>query len=339
MRPEPKLFKKARVLIQFDHETCILKDIYENLRRYFDVYCSNVNNISLIDKMDAQIILTKMSESQCFVCIAEIDDSVKMPFGFRCSYTNREADIELLIRCLQDYIEERFCLTSIISYDCMPPYKSEMPARKFIKYMLEEKSSFFLDALIATDDMEDILFEFSKLSDLERGNIVDYLTYVMQSELNSMAAQNATYILSRSGFDVLSILLKSEPKLGESDLIYRGWHVSVSFLDDFERLENYVKNLVFNMSPEWDRQRSADNRFTVDYYETQENAIDVLKQQIMTGSPTNLCLLNIYSLSQLSENLDDVNILTDRKLAFCESKTAKDIISESINMMLQHSRN
>ena len=258
----------------------------------------------------------------------------------RFSCDNRDRDMSHIINDIKCVLDKRAHIHLSTDVKCrdIPSHISSMRPDELVKYLENRKfqTIFPLNFIFKAVETEKIIKTIRGYPNLQQDNIVDRLISIYLNMENQaiMAKENSLYIVGQLRANDKEILRTFNGRIPglDTQLLYRGFHVTASSLGGIGEMEQYVRSLAFNTSDnKWERQRTGNGKFTILYYDGIEGALWQLRESIRTGSPHNLLLLNIFTLGQLSKDKNDVYLLEENALKFCESSVSKQILSQTIN--------
>jgi hypothetical protein len=200
---------------------------------------------------------------------------------------------------------------------------------------------FVLAALYSRATTEAIVQSLSSLSRCEKENAIQY----MQAAWSDMAIRSRwrpdtsvtmahlAYLSARiSPRDVglaRSFLREAPPP--EARFLHRSYVVSMALLGEDGRLRDFARRLQTERSRLWDMHRRLNLEFHKFYYGCEAEVIRELVRSIESLDPVELLELNVVTLSQLSRDLEHIELLRVRGAGLRDRGVEPRILQSAVN--------
>lgn len=200
------------------------------------------------------------------------------------------------------------------------------------------KKPFYLNFILRAIETAKIIKNVTTLSEKEKNHFINFLKNIIlyADHDYNVAKQNAIYLLGKleGNNEVLAKeILKRMPEQ-TNRFYYRGFCIGISYLSQISVMEHYVRNLRKNDNDcEWRKQRELNILYHRQYYHSNVGVIHQLRQSLTNVKKCNLFTLNLFTLSEFSCDLEDIDFIDNQKQFFYDHgiensfiEYAKDII-------------
>lgn len=183
------------------------------------------------------------------------------------------------------------------------------------------KKPFCLNFILRAIKTAKIIKKFITLPDNEKNYFIDFLKNIIlyADDYYNVAKQNAIYLLGKLGGnnqDLAAEILKRMPEQSNR-FYYRGFCIGISYLSQISVMEYYVHNLMKNGNDyEGRKQRELNFLYHRQYYHSNVGVIHQLRQSLTNVKKCNLFSLNLFTLSEFSCNLEDIDFIDSQKQFF-----------------------
>jgi hypothetical protein len=211
-----------------------------------------------------------------------------------------------------------------------------------LKFLIESLTSpykqgrYALNAVLLYAEMH-ALIKYIKDSGTEDVIVNKLLEIFISSDSQDypIARENAAYILSRlktGQLEYSSELLKRCPEL-ESYFLARGFHIAMGFLGNASIMDRYMNGLSKGTGRVWEYHRAINRDFHKLYYGNYMGVVLNLRQEIKELLPKNLLALNVFTLGEISKDIQDLELIEQSASKLESAGVPKFILKQAVNRM------
>lgn len=183
------------------------------------------------------------------------------------------------------------------------------------------KKPFYLNFILRAIETAKIVKKAIALPEKEKSYFIDFLKNIIlyADDSYNVAKQNAIYLLGKlegNNEALAEEILKRMPEQNNR-FYYRGFCIGISYLSQISVMEYYVHNLMKNGDDyEWRKQRELNILYHRQYYHSNAGVIHQLRQSLTNLKKYNLFSLNLFTLSEFSCDLEDIDFIDSQKQFF-----------------------
>lgn len=183
------------------------------------------------------------------------------------------------------------------------------------------KKPFYLNFILRAIETAKLVKKAIALPEKEKSYFIDFLKNIIlyADDSYNVAKQNAIYLLGKlegNNEALAEEILKRMPEQNNR-FHYRGFCIGISYLSQISVMECYVHNLMKNGNDyEWRKQRELNILYHQQYYHSNSGVIHQLRQSLTNLKKCNLFSLNLFTLSEFSCDLEDIDFIDSQKQFF-----------------------
>ncbi|GAF80651.1 unnamed protein product, partial [marine sediment metagenome] len=287
----------------------------------FFLFLASPSSIDTTSGAYAELELAELSRRDLGVRLGIVSlESFSVPLEYRTrlfdrfSWPSRAADAKRIVQGIAIGLAKRAGMKQLPGRSSPSVFQGGRNTRLILDFLRSDnwRGLYALNAVIPYAEIEIILREIRRSGDGDQiaDKLVELFLY-FDERAYQVAREVAVYLLGRMKMGEMEYSTDVKRRYPDVQNVFlaRGFHIALGFLGDQDILSRYVRKLVLDDSPTWDRHRALNEDFHVMYYNSKAGALSVLRESISKLDPGFLLPLNVYTLGQLSEDREDLHLL------------------------------